>query len=115
MSYIIPHSIIIKQLTDKTGIASRLPMKFLKAGHSKPNLEHVFSFRRTVEYDPDNTNMNLISDSIVINYKNEEFKVFLSTELNMQCFLCKKKGHPVKKCANRDKIEAQQKTYRNRL
>lgn len=41
---------------------------------------YLFSLRRTVEYDLGNTNMNLISDSIVINYENEEFRVLLSTE-----------------------------------
>lgn len=41
MFYIIPYSIIIKKPTDKTGIATHLPIK-LEAGHSKPNLPHVF-------------------------------------------------------------------------
>ncbi len=104
----IPHSVIEKELVDKIGITLRSSLSFVKAGYSNHELQHVFSFRRSVLFDPDFDN-NTIPDSLVIKFEEEEYRIFLTTDSKMVCFTCKATGHPAKKCPNQQIIMEKQK------
>lgn len=105
---IIPNSVIEETLIQKVGLKLTSSIAFVKAGYSDSRLQHVFSFRRTVFFTTENEDeidKIYIPDSLVIEYDNEEYRIFFSTDKNMQCFLCKKNGHAAKKCPNVASLE----------
>lgn len=70
---------------------------------------HIYSFRRTF-YGIPGKNIN-IPDSILINFENENHRIFLSTEIK-KCEYCKKIGHTSEKCRKKlldDTLLSQQK------
>lgn len=89
----IPNQTLEKALLG-TGMKIVSPISFLRAGIQDQEYAHILSFRRQVYITPDETT---IPDSLMINYEDTEYRVFLSGE-NIKCFKCNELGHPASKC-----------------
>ncbi len=96
----IPHEPIIEHLINKIGLKLCSPMVYVGAGYNNPALKHVLSSKRSVYYNlSENENIEIPS-SFQITHDNEEYRIFINTEENITCFLCKKTGHIAKKCTS---------------
>ena len=100
-----PNDKIEFELTSQLGLKLASPVSYLRAGCKQPEFSHIRSAIRAVYYNIESDKEPIISDSLTLNYQDEEFRIFLSTENTRQCFLCKKNGHSAKSCpesANRN-------------
>jgi hypothetical protein len=96
VSSIIPHSYITNALNNMD-IKKLTPITFLKAGFTTDDLSHLISFRRQTHIPHDN--ISKLSGSLVINFKDTNYRVFL-TNYTLTCYLCKKTGHTSAQCKN---------------
>lgn len=90
----LPHDIIEKHLK-QVGLKVVSSINFIKAGISHENFKHVLSFRRQVYIILDKENK--LPDSLLIEFKENAFRIFLTTD-EIRCFTCKKLGHIASKC-----------------
>lgn len=99
----IPHSVIENVLTTTLGLKLTSAVAFVKASFTITRFQHINSFRRSVYYTtdkPENENNTYIPDSLIIKYEDEDYRIFLTTETNMKCFLCQNTGHLQRNCPN---------------
>lgn len=90
----IPHETIIESLKEHN-ITPTSPISFLRAGLHIEGLTHILSFRRQMYISPEDENK--IPSSILINFENANYRIFLSND-ELTCFLCKKIGHTSNNC-----------------
>lgn len=91
---IIPHSVIIDELT-KLKIRIGSTMTFLRAGMSEPGFSHILSFRRQIYIHPDD--MDKVPETMKIKYDDTAFWIYPSSDA-ISCFLCKEHGHFANHC-----------------
>ncbi len=96
---IIPNEVLTTALTETLKLNLTSPIIYLNAGLSDPSLQHILSFRRSVYYSCTETTDQQIPESILIKINDEEYRIFLSTEQKLVCFLCKETGHLAKTCS----------------
>ncbi|CAI6347178.1 unnamed protein product [Macrosiphum euphorbiae] len=97
----IPHAIIIEALKEHN-ITPTSPISFLRAGIHIEGLTHILSFRRQMYISPEDENK--IPSSILINFENANYRVFLSND-ELTCFLCKKIGHTSNNCPKANELK----------
>lgn len=90
----IPHDIVEKELK-RFGLKVVSPISFIRAGVSQPEYSHVLSFRRQVYIVVEENDK--IPESILIQYKENYFRIFLTND-ELRCFNCNKIGHIAVKC-----------------
>lgn len=99
----IPHAYLEQILKDlKLKVVS--PVSFLRAGITKDTFGHVFSSRRQVYIQTDDS-IELPS-SIVIKFEDTNYRIFLNFD-EMKCFACKQEGHIARYCPNQSQNENQ--------
>lgn len=90
----LPNEVIMEELKRlKLNVVS--PITFIGAGLSNPEYKHVLSFRRQIYIILDDN--ETLPESILILYKQNYFRIFISTD-EVRCFSCKKLGHVAQKC-----------------
>lgn len=92
----IPHEVIEMALKD-SGIKLASPLSFLRAGLQDEEFNHILSFRRQVYISPSQDNEPVIQSTMLIPYEDTIYRIFLSAD-NMECFLCKERGHISSTC-----------------
>lgn len=97
----IPHSEIENILINQLKLKPTSPMSFLRAGLPNDQYKHVLSFRRQIYIIPDSQEEEAgdlnIPESITINYEEEEFRIYLSTN-DQWCSICKTSDHNTGNC-----------------
>lgn len=99
----IPHTTIEKALISYN-LNLTSPISFMKAGLNDNEFKHIKSFRRQVYIQPPNDDTDNVPESLNINYDNETFRIFLSTD-ERWCSLCKTKDHSNNNCPERGERE----------
>lgn len=90
----LPHDIIVKEIQNlKFKIVSQ--MTFIGAVVANIEYKHILSFRRQVYIILEENDK--LPESILISYKHNYFRIFLSTD-EIRCFSCKKLGHVARQC-----------------
>lgn len=89
----IPNEVILQEI-EKCNLKVVSRISFIGAGIGDPQYKHVFSFRRQVYIAQDE---NELPNSIVVNFEDEYFRIFLTTD-ELRCFVCKELGHVAGKC-----------------
>ncbi|KAJ3658880.1 hypothetical protein Zmor_010596 [Zophobas morio] len=91
----IPH-IVIENLVKQAGFVPVSQMSFLRAGIKSDEYKHVFSFRRQIYVQPDDTRD--LPSSLVVKYEETNYRIFLSYDNT--CFKCRLAGHLANDCPN---------------
>lgn len=94
----IPHEIIENALNN-IHIKTTSPVTFMRVGQLEEEYKHIHSFRRQVYTTSDNEDEDTqnIPPTIVIQYQEENFRIFLSTE-DHWCPICKTAEHSANSC-----------------
>lgn len=90
----LPHDVILEEFK-KLNLQVVSPMSFIGAGINNPEYKHVLSFRRQIYVILENN--DILPESLLISYKENYFRIFISTD-EIRCFTCKKLGHVAQKC-----------------
>lgn len=93
----IPHD-VLENAIKLLNLRPVSPISFLKAGIPGEEFSHILSFRRQLYVSPPE-NENQIPSSIVVNFDDTPYRIFITTD-DMSCFLCKQKGHIANTCPN---------------
>uniref|UniRef100_A0A1Y1LV00 CCHC-type domain-containing protein n=1 Tax=Photinus pyralis TaxID=7054 RepID=A0A1Y1LV00_PHOPY len=96
VSFCIPNDVLAEELK-RANLKLVSGITCINAGIGDKDYAHVLSFRRYtyVALDDNDT----LPSSILINYQDNYFRVFLSAD-EMRCFSCKNKGHLASRCPN---------------
>lgn len=98
----LPHEIVESEIK-RAGIKTVSQITFISAGLNAQEFKHVLSFRRQVYAILDEKEK--LPDSLLIQYKRNTFRIFLSTD-EIKCFVCNKIGHIANKCPDNKENQA---------
>lgn len=92
----IPHKHLEERLKD-LGLQCMSPITFLRASVPGDEYSHVYSFRRQVYVQPDDT--ILLPPYINVTFEDTEYRIFLACD-DLTCFICNQRGHIANHCKN---------------
>lgn len=98
----IPDEIILENLK-QLNLQLISPITELKAGFERAEYKHILGNRRQVFLPPNYDKQ--VPNSIEIVYEETKYRIFLSLDVN--CYICKKRGHTGTYCPNKTNNDTQ--------
>lgn len=107
LSNVSPHipNYILEQALSNINLKLASSINFIKAGLTEEKYKHILSFRRQVFVIPDKAEQDVIPDSIIIKYEDEQFRIFITTE-EKWCKVCKTHLHNETTCSRLEQAKS---------